>query len=1054
MKKLIVPFMVPIIICIIVGYVSAGSGPGMPNPADVYCSEMGYELKNITGKDGGQHSICILPDGSSCDAWRFFEGKCGKEYSYCARQGHGLKVKSDGKNSFSSDYAVCVDKSGKEVGSMTDLLDLKKRYHRPIEGLPKLEPSPPKENLLAPTAIPSSFDWRNYNGFDWMTPVKNQSQCGACWAFSAVGTVEATYNIYHNAPNLDIDLSEEYVNTDCNGNGQTGCCGGWHDQALKAIRDNGVPDDACMVFDVANFYRFGTCSCSPSPCAASCPNGGGTSTDCSHLFCDDACFDAAGRLVKIKEYYNAGANDRDKMKQNLVEKGPLSVALDFGGTRDANGIYRCDCSSGCSFTHAVVIVGYDDTQGYWIIKNSWGDTEGPHGNGYREIGYSECRIEELPYYVEAADKGFPIITVPGDITFSGTCVVDSSSMVLNVCNTGRANLQVYSITSSNAQFTVTEPSSGYPAIISPDFCYPFPVRFAPTSKGQKTATLTIQSNDIGHPSIVIDAQGEGIQQNIATFISDNGNFGNICPGSFKDMDLTISNNGGCNLSISNISSNSAEFIIPAGIAFPLVISPGGSAKIPVRFQPTSNGAKSGNITITSNAPSSPTTVAVSGNAPSSAITRAIANAGNFGDVCLGSLKDMDLTINNSGGCNLSVSNITSNSNEFIAPGVTFPLIVSAGSSTRVPIRFQPTSLGPKSATVTITSNAPTSPTTVDVSGNVPPGDVRVTGSFDFGDVCAGTLAEKTISVCNVGKCNLAVTRVAFDPACSDFSIINNPFPATVSPDSCVNLVIRFTPTSDGPKSCTLVITSDDPDASEITKTVTADTPEPSIDIPSNLTFLPTVIQSLGNCQSQKSFPISNTGTCNLTITDVSITNNSAEYSLVGRPSLPIILEPGHIAGEGDLMTVFQPMVLDRERTGQLTVTYETDPTTHATTSVTRDFCGEGTMTGARVLVTQNGTPLLSVEQIKIQRINGNRNRKIVDTIDVSKNLDLQTVTQDPPCATFQFHREYGTVSNPIQLLPGDYTITATAIINGKRKSKTVGFNVDTCGFNQNIEIRF
>jgi hypothetical protein len=170
--------------------------------------------------------------------------------------------------------------------------------------------------------------------------------------------------------------------------------------------------------------------------------------------------------------------------------------------------------------------------------------------------------------------------------------------------------------------------------------------------------------------------------------------------------------------------------------------------------------------------------------------------------------------------------------------------------------------------------------------------------------------------------------------------------------------------------------------------------------------------------------------------------------------LPIILEPGHIAGEGDLMTVFQPMVLDRERTGQLTVTYETDPTTHATTSVTRDFCGEGTMTGARVLVTQNGTPLLSVEQIKIQRINGNRNRKIVDTIDVSKNLDLQTVTQDPPCATFQFHREYGTVSNPIQLLPGDYTITATAIINGKRKSKTVGFNVDTCGFNQNIEIRF
>ncbi len=1106
--------MVPMMVLFFASYGWAGDA-GHPNPAAFYCTDLGYQSEVITGNDGGQHSICILPEGKTCDVWAFYEGSCGAEYSYCAKKGHSLKVKTDGKDPFSKNYAVCVDRqTDKEIGSVTDLSGLKMKFRKSSkfeeeEFFPLKKYSPSKQSLLAgATALmgapPTSYDWRNYLGYDWMTSVKDQSACGACWAFSAVGITEVSYNIRANNPNLDINLSEEYLNSDCetvDGGVDAGsCCGGGHEPALKFIKDFGIPDEACLPFDVS-YYSTGDCDCFGNPpCNINCA---GLPTNCSEHLCGARCADYATRRIKIKDYYSVPANQND-IKQNLVDKGPISVCLAMSGDFDVNNnnVYNCTkcwdldndnvcdsaagtcnttthlCTSGlvghkcnsdpdcdedknndgvcneddCGINHCVIITGYDDAAGDWHVKNSWGATW--NGNGYFDVGYGECHIEAYPYYAEATDVDFALISVPGDITFADTCVGDSNFKTLNVCNTGTANLQISSITSSDPQFTVTIPITGYPVIISPDFCYPFQISFSPTSTGQKTTTLTIQSNDIGHPSVNIQAKGNGGQQQVSAFIANSGNFGDVCIGSFKDMDLTISNSGGCNLSISNISSNSAEFITPAGIAFPLVVSPGGSAKIPVRFQPTSAGAKSGNITITSNAPSSLTTVAVSGNAPSSAISTAIANTGNFGDVCLGTFKDIALTINNTGGCNLSVSNISSSTGEFIAPGVIFPLIVSPGSSTSVTIRFQPTSAGAKSGNITITSNAPLSPTTVAVSGNTPPGDIRVTGSFDFGDVCAGTLAEKTISVCNVGKCNLAVTGVAFGPACPDFSIINNPFPATVSPDSCVNLVIRFTPTSAGPKSCTLVITSDDPDASVITKTVTADTPEPSIDIPSDLTFLPTVIQSTGDCQSQKSFPISNTRTCNLTITDVSITNNSAEYSLVGRPSLPIILEPGHIAGEGDLMAVFKPTVLDRERTGQLTVTYETDPITHATTSVTRDFCGEGTMTGARVLVTQSGTPLLSVEQIKIQRTNGNRNRKIVDTIDVSKNLDLQTVTQDPPCATFQFHREYGTVSNPIQLLPGDYTITATAIINGKRKSKTVGFNVDTCGFNQNIEIKF
>jgi hypothetical protein len=237
----------------------------------------------------------------------------------------------------------------------------------------------------------------------------------------------------------------------------------------------------------------------------------------------------------------------------------------------------------------------------------------------------------------------------------------------------------------------------------------------------------------------------------------------------------------------------------------------------------------------------------------------------------------------------------------------------------------------------------------------------------------------------------------------------------------------------------------------VTLNLTANTPAASIDVPPDVSFPPTVIQSVGACTSLKPFPISNTGTCNLVITGITMGGpNAGEFSLSGLPSFPIILPPGHIVGEGDLRVLFTPTEIDRDRFGTLTVTFESDSIAHATMSVTRSLCGEGVRTGARVLVTSGNpaTPLATVEKIMIQRINSNRK----DTLDNAMALPLVTATPGVPCAAFQYHREYGTVSNPIQLLPGSYQVTVTAMVNGKRKSKTVGFDVSTCSFNPAIVV--
>lgn len=562
---------------------------------------------------------------------------------------------------------------------------------------------------------------------------------------------------------------------------------------------------------------------------------------------------------------------------------------------------------------------------------------------------------DLQAAIVACGAAVPVINVPGSVLLPDTCVGRTNTATLNVCNTGDANLVISNITSSSSEITVTPPSSGYELVISPDSCFPFQVEFTPTSTGAKSANLTIASNDPATPSLVVKATGNGVQPKLAALIANSGNFGDVCLGSLKDLDLTISNSGGCDLIINGITSNQAEFVVPNVVSFPLTIHAGGSIAVPIRFQPTSLGSKIANITVASNDPTTP--------------------------------------------------------NKIVA-----------------------------------------------VSGNVPPGDIRVTGSTDFGDVCPEEAkAEKTINICNVGKCNLTVTSVGFNPACTDFALINNPFPATVSPGSCNDVVIRFTPTSVGPKSCTLKISSDDPDSATITETVTANTPSPSIDVPADQCFLPEVIQSVGACTSQKTFPISNTGKCNLIITNVAVTGDPggdhiSDYSLAGLPSYPIILQPGHVIGEGNFKTVFAPTDLDRDLMGTLTVRYVTDPFLNTTADVQRSLSGEGVRTGARVLVTAGGVPLTTVEKIQLQRITANRNKKILDTQDVVQDATLQIVTPSAPCGSFQYHREYGTVSNPIQLLPGSYQVTATGVVGKKRVTRTVGFDVGTCDFNPNIVI--
>ena len=215
---------------------------------------------------------------------------------------------------------------------------------------PEFEPKP---------TFPQAWDWRSHGA---VTYVKNQQQCGSCWAFSTTGAIESSWFLAGH--NLTAVSEQEIVSCDPN---DDGCDGGDPGSAMDWL----VQSEGGWITSEKDYPYT---------------SGGGDSGSC-HL--------PKPKAVQIYSHYNV-ASDEKTMAEYLQAKGPLSICVDASSWQDYNGGILSDC--GDNVDHCVLAVGYnlEHNPPYWIVKNSWGVSWGLEGYLYVEYGSNQCDLDSEP----------------------------------------------------------------------------------------------------------------------------------------------------------------------------------------------------------------------------------------------------------------------------------------------------------------------------------------------------------------------------------------------------------------------------------------------------------------------------------------------------------------------------------------------------------------------------------------------------------------------------------------------------------------------------------
>ena len=306
----------------------------------------------------------------------------------------------------------------------------------------------------------------------------------------------------------------------------------------------------------------------------------------------------------------------------------------------------------------------------------------------------------------------PALTAnPTSLAFGSINAGSSSSKTVTLTNSGNVSVTISGVTVSAKD--VTESGLTTPLTLTPGQNTTLNVSFGPTASENVTGNVTVSTSQ--GVSAVITLTGTGLQPAL-TITPASASFGNVTVGVSSTQTIQLTNSGTGTLSVTQVNASGTGFSLGT-LALPISLGAGQSSSFNVQFLPQSAGAVTGSVTVVSNAPNSPATVALSGTGVAATLTLSFSTTSlTFGNVNTGSSSSLPVTVTNTGNGNVTISQISESGTGFTLSGASTPVTLAANQSTTFNVNFAPTAAGADSGTVTVTSNAAGSPQAITLAG--------------------------------------------------------------------------------------------------------------------------------------------------------------------------------------------------------------------------------------------------------------------------------------------------------------------------------------------------
>jgi hypothetical protein len=361
---------------------------------------------------------------------------------------------------------------------------------------------------------------------------------------------------------------------------------------------------------------------------------------------------------------------------------------------------------------------------------------------------------------------------PTNLNFGTVTIGEQKSLTFRIQNGGNgAAVRIDSIQSLNGRFTVTD-APKLPFCLPNNQSIDIEVTFSPNSENELVSQIRIRhtnnSNEVESSSVLVSGKGrEGGGGGGITVNPGSLDFGLVAAGQNLTKSFTIKNNGSSPVTIQQVNSSNAVFSIVSP-SFPRTLNGGQSVSVNVRFEPTKTGSASGKLSIVSNG-QTVAQVGVSG-AGGGNPDISVPNSLDFGQLDVGTFKEANLTISNSGNGTLEIQSF-----KFSDPG--FEIIPSApsdipgGGQRGFKVKFKSTVKGAQTKSLTITSNDPDEKTVqVSMTANV------IGGKLGFSDKSVSsrlrgnpihTTALQWVDFNNDGKVDLYIVGTNGNVICNN-----------------------------------------------------------------------------------------------------------------------------------------------------------------------------------------------------------------------------------------------------------------------------------------------